>query len=371
MPRELPYEAVIHEGPPHSQAWDSRLNEFCDARPEQTGSYGAAMWGARRLSQLALKQGEKTAAMAQAAIFKLQALPWGVAYVKFGPVWRRTGHPESRDTLRAILRALVQEYAERRGLHLVVMPQPDIQHDKVMREELEASGLVNRRALRDPKRYLVDLEVGEEQLYRGLDQKWRYNLKRAERNDLTVHCGSGDAADYLQIHEEMSERKRRNSASALVLPRLNDSLPEELRPRIVFASRDAKPVAGAVILELGDTATYLFGATSSAGRETKAGYALHWWIARWLRGRGIRWYDLGGEAGEPGLRQFKKGLVGRTGRVHNLLGHYERGSRPVSALAATLLLGARESRLMSVLRNQMLRVTGSVRAWLCVAVLAA
>jgi lipid II:glycine glycyltransferase (peptidoglycan interpeptide bridge formation enzyme) len=130
-------------------------------------------------------------------------------------------------------------------------------------------------------------------------------------------------------------------------------------------------LAGAVVLQLGDTATYLFGATSRAGREAKAGYALHWWIARWLRGAGVRWYDLGGEAGEPGLRQFKKGLVGKNGCAHKLLGEYEAGSRPLSALAARLAFGLRDSQLLTLIRYHGLKLAGSLRAWLCISFVAA
>jgi hypothetical protein len=371
--RSPSYELVVSDAPSHAHAWDSRLDEFCDARPEQTHSYGAVLWGAQRLSQLELRHEGATVAMAQAVILKPSRLSCGMAYVKFGPLWKRADARATRDNLRAVLSAMVDEYAKKRGLHLVVMPQPDTCHDKVMHEELEQGGLISKRALRDPKRYLVDLSVGEEQLYRGLDQKWRYNLRLAEKRglDLAMHVTPGATADYLQLHDEMPEPKRLKTASARILPRLHESLPEPLRPRIVLASRGSKPLAGAVVLQLGDTATYLFGATSRAGREAKAGYALHWWIARWLRGAGVRWYDLGGEAGEPGLRQFKKGLVGKNGCAHKLLGEYEAGSRPLSALAARLAFGLRDSQLLTLIRYHGLKLAGSLRAWLCISFVAA
>ena len=65
----------------------------------------------------------------------------------------------------------------------------------------------------------------------------------------------------------------------------------------------------------GDTAFYVFGASDEAALPLNAGYALQWWIVGWVATLGARWYDLGGEAGTPGLRQFKKGLVGNRGVV--------------------------------------------------------
>jgi len=55
----------------------------------------------------------------------------------------------------------------------------------------------------------------------------------------------------------------------------------------------------------------------------KGGYALQWWIIKWLSGQKVHWYDLGGEAGEKGLRQFKKGLVGKHGATVAMTGEYD------------------------------------------------
>jgi hypothetical protein len=69
-----------------------------------------------------------------------------------------------------------------------------------------------------------------------------------------------------------------------------------------------------VVAVCGDTAFYVFGATDDAALALNAGYALQWWIVEWLSTLPVRWYDLGGEALDAGLRQFKKGLVGKARR---------------------------------------------------------
>ncbi len=89
-----------------------------------------------------------------------------------------------------------------------------------------------------------------------------------------------------------------------------------LRPELFFVRHDGAIVAGAVIFKAGDRAVYLYGATSDAALELRAGYFLHWHVIRWLRDNTrATWYDLGGTDGFQGLHQFKKGMVGDRGVI--------------------------------------------------------
>ena len=107
---------------------------------------------------------------------------------------------------------------------------------------------------------------------------------------------------------------------------------------------EGTPVAGAVVAVLGDTAYYVFGATSDEALPLKAGYALQWWIVNWLSDKKVRWYDLGGEAMEPGLRQFKKGLVGKSGVVLAMPGELDYWTHAVGQIVADGIYGFRAAR---------------------------
>lgn len=54
-----------------------------------------------------------------------------------------------------------------------------------------------------------------------------------------------------------------------------------------------------------------------------------------------RWYDLGGEAGERGLRQFKKGFVGKRGAIVVMHGEYDRWTYLPGRVATDLIFGLR------------------------------
>ena len=100
-------------------------------------------------------------------------------------------------------------------------------------------------------------------------------------------------------------------------------------------------MVGAAIAILGDTAYYVFGGSDDASLSLKGGYALQWWIIRWLSQRNVRWYDLGGEAGEQGLRQFKKGLVGKRGALVHMTGEYDYWSKPSARIMGDAIYGLR------------------------------
>ena len=71
--------------------WDELVAGFVDGCLEQTGAVMGARWDTSRLVGLVLRDGATDApvAAALAVIAMLPLLQIGLAYVKFGPLWRR------------------------------------------------------------------------------------------------------------------------------------------------------------------------------------------------------------------------------------------------------------------------------------------
>ena len=94
----------------------------------------------------------------------------------------------------------------------------------------------------------------------------------------------------------------------------------------------------------GDIAQYLFGGSDEAMLKLNAGYALQWWLIERLSGLGCQWYDLGGESLSEGLRQFKRGLVGREGRVVEANIDYEYSGSATGRMIAEMVFGVRAAK---------------------------
>jgi hypothetical protein len=331
---------------PQGNAWDRTLAEFCDGHYEQTAC-AADRQGEAKASHLLLRQGGLVVAAAQVAIYVLPGLKGGLALVRFGPFWRRREHTPRIELYRAVIAALVEEYCERRGHCLVIRPRP---HPDVYATECDVLtdfGFVVRRPLPASDRYLVDASLDEEAQRKSLDQKWRYNLRQAESKHLDIRFGDTDAdvAAFRQLHDKMTDRKRLDSAARGMIDHLDalTALPPPIRMRVVLARHEGQAVAGATVGIVGDMAFYVLGATSDAALELKAGYALQWWIVRWLSAQNVRWYELGG-TGDPGIRQFKKGLIGKRGTILHMAGEYERWTRFSARLSADIIYGLRDIR---------------------------
>ncbi|MEA2953277.1 MAG: hypothetical protein QOJ96_2797 [Alphaproteobacteria bacterium] len=324
-------------------SWDQLANEFEDLNYDQIACYSAGQWG-KRVSHLLLRQQDVPIAGARTAIITLPGFKRGLAFLRFGPFWRRRDGASDLAVYRAAIAALVEEYCVRRGHCLTVIPRPNPEFYQQERQVLSEFGFSVRRAFPDPNRYLIDLSLDEDAQMRSFEQKWRYNLRQALAHDFEIRLCESDAdvRAFQSLHATMVTRKGfYNHDMVHLLPELAAQLPEGLRPRIALAFHQGRPVVGAAIALLGDTAYYVFGGSDSAALSLKGGYALQWWIIRWLSSQNVRWYDLGGEAQEPGLRQFKKGLVGKRGAVVTMAGEYDFWTQTSGRLMADAIYGIR------------------------------
>src|SRR3990172_8251419 len=168
--------------------WSALLNRFEDANIYQTWSYGAVRWGERNLSHVIMRRGGEVIGMAQLRIVELPMLRCGVAYLRLGPVWLIRGGEADPSIIRCIARALREEYVRRRGLLLRILPNAFVgsQRAQVLQSAFsDFKTLPAGRASVD-RTFLLDLSVPLEMLRKSLDQKWRNQLNRAEREGLTV-----------------------------------------------------------------------------------------------------------------------------------------------------------------------------------------
>jgi hypothetical protein len=309
-----------------ASAWDAMACEFDDLTTDQLAHFVDGHWDVGRGSHLVLRRDGHVVAGARLVILTLPGMKRGLAYCRFGPIWRRHGTAVDPATYRSALQALHDEYCVKRGHYLTVIPRPHPAFYGAEIEALTSFGFTVRRGFEDTNRYLVEILKSSDAQMSAFEQKWRYNLKQSKRNAFDVRiCPSPDGAEmFCRLYQSMTTRKGFYANDPIhLISQLAIDLPEPLRPHVVMAFHDDRPIVGAVVAILGDTAYYVFGASADSALPLKAGYALHWWITRWLSDINVRWYDLGGEALSQGLRQFKKGFVGRSGSIVYMEGEYD------------------------------------------------
>jgi len=297
--------------------WSTMLELFDDANIYQTSAYGGVRWGEKNLSRLILKRDSEVVGMAQLRIVRPTPLKFGMAYLRWGPLWERRGLPLDPEVPTRMARAIEDEYLHKRKLFVRVLPNAFAESQRAATVRA-AFGRFTSEPLDEGNTYrtiVLDLSPSLEELRKALDPKWRNKLCGAEKNDLHVAIGNGgdEYRIFCGMYNHMRKRKTfETTVDIEEFGRIQDTLAESQRMQIMICEDKGVPASGLVASAMGDSAIYLFGATSDSGLKSKGAYLLHWTMIQWLKRIGIRWYDLGGidPDGNPGVYSFKSGFSG-------------------------------------------------------------
>ena len=177
---------------------------------------------------------------------------------------------------------------------------------------------------------MIDLQLSEEEILKQMKPKGRYNIKISQKNGVVISRipPSRGFSDFLKLYLPFVKRSGFDGKDRDYFERLNYILSEEGGGEYFFASYKGKVLAVALVIYFGNTATYLFGASSDENRQVMAPYGLHGEIIRFAKKSGYHWYDWYGiSPGEnttqhpwDGFSVFKKKFGGKQ---VNYIGAYD------------------------------------------------
>jgi lipid II:glycine glycyltransferase (peptidoglycan interpeptide bridge formation enzyme) len=279
------------------------------------------------MSHVLLKKDGEVVAAAQARIAKVPVVAAGIAYVRWGPLWHRKSQALDEATFRQAIRALRNEYACRRGLVLRLRPPLFRETSPELASVLEEEGCSLGAGAPD-RTLRLDLTKTTDELRKGMRQHWRRYLKVAERSALSVVEGSDDAVfeEFIGVYRELVSRKAFAEPNDIREFRaIQERLPPPLKMKILLCKENGRLCSGLICSAMGDTAIYLYGATSDVGLKSRGSYLLHWRLIEWLKAVGIRTYDLHGinPVTNPGTYKFKADLCGSNGEDLHFLGPFD------------------------------------------------
>jgi lipid II:glycine glycyltransferase (peptidoglycan interpeptide bridge formation enzyme) len=306
---------------PDARAWD----DFVAARGGhilQSSAWGELKtrfgWRAHRV---ALTRDHTIIAGAQ-ILFRQLPLGLQFAYIPRGPVVA----PDDHNTVAALFDALCAAAKSRRAFALKIEPNwcdsPITHHaSRITHHDFPISNLQSliSNSIQPRTTIHLDLTRDLDALLAQMKQKWRYNIRLAERKGVVVREASADdlaafyrlmqitsARDQFAIHAEAYYRAAFELFTARDLARL------------FVAEYAREPLAMIFVTAFGGEAIYLYGASSNAHRERMPNHALHWAAMQWAKARGCARYDLWGLGATTdadaqtahGLYQFKQGFGG-------------------------------------------------------------
>ena len=289
--------------------WSRELAAFEDANIYQTWDYAATVFRGQKASRIVIRDGGEVVALAQARVVTTPVIKAGIAYVAWGPVWRKKG-AEVTGCFEAALKALAEEYGERRRLVVRIAPAivwhegaegrspspltplpegegrekgespsppaplPSFAKGSSFVETTEDKsegvpggegimavsalgrlGFVRSHEERTYRTAVLDVTRPLEEIRRGFAQKWRNCLNRAQKNNLEVAevDTSEIYEEFLGIYRQMRERKSFDAgADAGRWAELQAALPESEKMHVFLARCGGRAIAGAVLSWMGE-----------------------------------------------------------------------------------------------------------------------
>ncbi|WP_291321963.1 peptidoglycan bridge formation glycyltransferase FemA/FemB family protein [Desulfonatronospira sp.] len=169
---------------------------------------------------------------------------------------------------------------------------------------------------------VVDLSLPEKDILGRMKSKTRYNIGLAGRRGVVVRTGSMEHLPaFYDLYLQTAARNGFATCayehfSAIFNAHIFDPCNSEVL--FLLADCDHELLAGGIVAISGQTAHFLYGASSNNRRHLMGSYAVHWEAMRQSRLRGCLRYDMGAVSpgADPehpfyGLYRFKTGFGGR------------------------------------------------------------
>ena len=252
----------------------------------------------------------------------IRKLPGGLPFTLMYGCRAPICDPADQETLRDLLdgvKVLAKEYHS-----YIIKLDPDVSvEDKALASFMRAYGFhihtdgKNFEAIQPKFVFRLYLNGrNEEEVMASFHQKWRYNIRLAQRKGVEVRiCGKEMVPEFTRIMLETGLRDGFVTRDESYFANMLDNLGEHARLYMAFF--EGRPIAGTLAIAYGDKVWYLYGASSNEDRNLMPTYLLQWNMIQWAIERGCRIYDFRGVSGDLsednplyGLYKFKKGFNG-------------------------------------------------------------
>jgi len=224
-------------------------------------------------------------------LFRQLPLGLTIGYVPKGP----TVDWADITARQEILTRMHVEAKRQRAIFLKL--EPDVWQDSPEAEQvttlLSKAGFITADTIQPPGTIIVDIRGSEDEILAAMKQKTRYNIRLAQKKGVTVRVGS--AADMVTFHElsQLTAERDAFGIHSLAYYQAAYHLFGD-QCALLLAEAEGQPLAGLMVFYEGDTAYYLYGASSNEQRHLMPTYLIQWEAMRWAKARGCQYYDLWG-----------------------------------------------------------------------------
>ncbi|MCE7947314.1 MAG: peptidoglycan bridge formation glycyltransferase FemA/FemB family protein [Chloroflexi bacterium CFX4] len=313
----MPYD--IHT--PTASAWDAFVRAHADAHILQLSAWGTHQsrfgWQVQRFA-IANAKGQIVAG-AQVLLRRLPLRLGRRAYLPAAPLF--STDEAANDLLWRALRRCGAAFLKVEPCDWY-RPRPDLP------ERLTRAGLrLSPETIQQPRTIVLDLSGTEDDILRRMNQSTRYKCRLGQKKEVAVRLGTAaDAAHFGALMQVTAERDSFYARPPAYYQSVYEAFAPSGEVALLIASHAGQDLAAVMVFRCGETAYYLYGASSNAERNRMPTYIVQWEAIRWAKAAGALRYDLWGvpdvdeatleanfeerDDGLWGVYKFKRGFGG-------------------------------------------------------------
>lgn len=280
-------EFILKTITPTPAQWDAFVAAQPRAHVLQTSAWGSlkAAYG-WQVERVALAQDDSIVAGAQ-LLFRLLPFRLGtMAYLPFGG-------DVTDDSQWSALWSAVDACAKRHRAAFLKW-EPGIYRAEPSPDFARFGFRASPQTIQPPNTILLDISDSDDAILARMNRGTRRKIRQSAKNGVRYYEATrADVATFNAIMQVTGERNEFGVHSPDYYQLAYDLFVPD-HAALILAEHEGDPLAGIMVFALGDTAWYLYGASSSVKRSLMASYGVQWAAIQWAKARGCTTYDLWG-----------------------------------------------------------------------------
>ncbi|MFH1668266.1 MAG: peptidoglycan bridge formation glycyltransferase FemA/FemB family protein [Candidatus Komeilibacteria bacterium] len=180
--------------------------------------------------------------------------------------------------------------------------------------------LQKRMSVQPQHTQILDLELDEATLLKDMHQKTRYNINLAKKKGVRIIQSNKeeDLNKFLHLAKLTAARANFEIWPDQYYHQMFANLSKEKMISVWLAEYEKETLVANLVINYGDTVTYLHGGSANKYKELMAPHLLQWQQILWARNNDYKYYDFWGIAPKDskkekiwqGITRFKQGFGG-------------------------------------------------------------
>lgn len=187
--------------------------------------------------------------------------------------------------------------------------EPNVQKEEGLIKLMENSGAVPGKTLFTPTTFWIDLTPSEEELIKSFSSKTRYNIRVAQRNEVTVKEDKSNAAfnKYLELTRETVSRQGFYAHTKKYHKLMWGILKKAGIAHLLTAVYKKEIITTWILFSWKDFLYYPYGASTEKYKNVMANNLIMWEAIKLGKKLGLTTFDLWGREEGKGFTRFKEG----------------------------------------------------------------